>query len=217
MSAYFVGHLLQGRRYLVTGATGGAGSKVCEQIERCGGLVVMKPRNQDAVGDQFDGVFHAAGVERLEPLRDLGADKDDPALALAINLLAMAGARRGLVKDGGSIVLMSSVAAVRGTPGMAAYSAGKAAIEALARSAAVELAPRKIRVNCIRAGAFRSPMHERISKRLTDEQHQAYFERHPLGFGTTDDIAQAAIFLLSDASRWVTGACFPIDGGYTAR
>jgi NAD(P)-dependent dehydrogenase (short-subunit alcohol dehydrogenase family) len=125
--------------------------------------------------------------------------------------------KQSLVKDGGSVILMSSVSAVRGTAGMSIYSASKGAIESLAQSAAIELAPRRIRVNAIRAGAFESPMHERIVARLTPEQYDAYCAKHPLGIGRAIDVAQMAVYLMSDAGRWITGSSMCVDGGYSCK
>ena len=87
----------------------------------------------------------------------------------------------------------------------------------MARAAAMELAPRRIRVNSIRAGAFSSPMHERLTKNMSSPTLQEYESRHPLGFGTVEDIVESAIFLLSDKSKWITGTALTVDGGYSAR
>lgn len=246
MSAYFVPHLLQGRRFLITGATGGAGRAVAREISRVGGLCVLAGRDpeklgktleethggghttltlMDSFGHEFrtthpyDGIVHCAGEEVVGPLSLARPEQAMKAsYNIALSILAAASRRKdGILRDGGSIVLMSSVAAVRGTAGMAVYSASKAAVEGLARAAALELAPRRIRVNCIRAGAFASPMHTRIAQRLTPEQQDEYAGRHPLGIGRAEDVAHLALYLLSDASRWMTGACVPLDGGYTAK
>jgi NAD(P)-dependent dehydrogenase (short-subunit alcohol dehydrogenase family) len=123
-----------------------------------------------------------------------------------------AAASKGVMADGGSIVLMSSVAAHRGTAGMVAYSAGKGAIEAMVRSAAAELAPRRIRVNALAAGAFRSPMHDRITKRMPQAAQDAYSASHPLGFGSVEDVARAVLNLLDEP--WTTGTVRIVDGGY---
>ena len=248
MSAYFVPHLLQNRRYLVTGATGGAGSAVAIEISRVGGKVTIMGRDGDKVeklrrelhgsghmswtltdeapqfegAGPFDGIFHAAGAEVIVPLLSQTdthfAKAFGPSVEMLANMMRDVGKRKdGLVKDGGSIVVMSSVAAVRGTTGMSLYSASKGAVEAMTRSAAVELAARRIRVNCIRAGAFASPMHARICQRSTPEAIDEYARRHLFGFGKAEDIAHAVIYLLSDASRWVTGTSMTIDGGLSAK
>jgi NAD(P)-dependent dehydrogenase (short-subunit alcohol dehydrogenase family) len=132
-------------------------------------------------------------------------------------LQATASRKTPLVKDSGSIVFMSSVAATHGQTGMSLYCASKGAIESLTRAAAVELAPRRIRVNAIRAGAFASPMHTRITQGMTEAAIDAYAAKHLFGFGRPEDVAHAVVFLLSDMAKWVTGSIFTIDGGYSAK
>lgn len=226
---------LTGKRFLVTGATGGAGGATAAALARQGASVTVVGRDPERTekarrelpggghtslpNGVYNGIFHAAGVEHMQPLSAVSRETlgrvMDPSVGIAVDLLRDVATKHSILKDGGSIVFMSSVAAVRGTAGMALYSASKAAIEAMARCAAVELAHRRIRVNCIRAGGFTSPMHSRIAARLTQRSIDEYAARHPLGFGKSEDIANLAVFLLSDLSRWVTGACLTADGGYS--
>lgn len=246
MSAYFTPHFLQGRRFLITGATGGVGSRTALEISRVGGICTLVARDGDkaervlrelhgtghntvvlpdaipAESLPYDGIFHAAGSEVIKPLAlsfEVGADEVfKPSVGAAICLLQAAALRnKPLVKDGGSIVFMSSVAATHGQTGMSLYCASKGAIEALTRAAAVELAPRRIRVNAIRAGAFASPMHTRITQGMTEAAIDAYAARHLFGFGKPEDIAHAALFLLGDTGRWITGTCMEVDGGYSCK
>lgn len=119
--------------------------------------------------------------------------------------------------DNSSVIFMSSVAGISGTPGLAAYSASKSALIGLTKSLALEFAHRKIRFNCLLSGAVISPMHERLIKNLSVNSIQDYESKHPLGFGEKDDIANIASFLLSEASKWITGTAISIDGGYSAR
>lgn len=168
----------------------------------------------------IDGIFHSAGVELVRPMRmfknDHAASLFEAALYGSLGI-ARAAASRGVLSDGASLVFMSSVAGLRGTAGMVGYSAAKAAVDGLVRSLACELAPRRIRVNSIAAGAVQTEMHERLSKTLGDAAIGDYERRHLLGFGRPEDIASAALFLLGDASTWITGTTLSVDGGYTAQ
>ncbi len=168
----------------------------------------------------IDGLFHSAGTSLVMPMRlTKQAQIDDLFGAAVMGALGMAKAlsRRNAMNDGGSLVLMSSVSAVRGRRGMVAYSAAKAATSGMVRALAVELAERRIRVNSITAGAVETAMHRRFVESVSEDLVAGYRDLHPLGFGQPDDVASAVAFLLSDASRWITGIDLPVDGGYAAK
>lgn len=168
----------------------------------------------------LSGLFHAAGTETVTTLSLLTASEVQRALTVPVQaaLLLTKGFARKKIRSAGmtSIVLMSSAAGSRGQAGIAAYSASKAAVDGLVRSLAIELSPKLIRVNGIAPGAVETPMHDRILKKMTATAVERYRERHPLGFGSARAVAQAACFLLSSASEWITGTCLRVDGGYCA-
>jgi 3alpha(or 20beta)-hydroxysteroid dehydrogenase len=113
---------------------------------------------------------------------------------------------------GGSIVNISSVAGLRGSPGAIAYSATKWALRGMTKAAAIDLAPRKIRVNSVHPG----PIDTEMLKVRTPEQNQQRLQRVPMKrMGTAEEIAQLVLFLLSDESGYITGAEVAIDGGAT--
>ena len=82
---------------------------------------------------------------------------------------------------------------------------------------AVELAKKKIRVNCISPGFIETEMMDSVSKKLGKEQMDKLKSEYLLGLGKPKDVANACLFLLSDASRWITGINLPVDGGYTCK
>jgi len=173
----------------------------------------------DASGP-VDGLFHVAGIELIRPIRMIKqAQLND---LFGSSLFAAFGIARALssknaITEGGSLVFMSSVAGSTGQIGMSAYSAAKAAIDGMVRSLSCELSVKKIRVNSIAAGAVHTPMHQRLTKGGNIDAIMAYEKSHLLGFGEPQDVAQAALYLLSPASRWVTGTTMVVDGGYMVR
>ena len=113
---------------------------------------------------------------------------------------------------GGSIVNISSVAGLRGSPGAIAYSATKWALRGMTKAAAIDLAPRRIRVNSVHPG----PIDTEMLKVRTPEQNQQRLQLIPMKrMGTAEEVASLVLFLLSDESGYVTGAEVAIDGGAT--
>jgi len=111
---------------------------------------------------------------------------------------------------GGSIVNISSVAGLRGSPGAIAYSATKWALRAMTKAAAIDLAPRQIRVNSVHPG----PIDTEMIRFRTPEQTRERLRQVPMRrMGSADEVAALVLFLLSDESAYVTGAEVAIDGG----
>lgn len=118
-----------------------------------------------------------------------------------------------LLKGSGSIINISSMAAQYGIPRVIAYSASKTAIDGMTRAMAVELSPNGIRINAIAPGFIETAM---TAKALnTDpERKQKVFGRTPMGYmGQPSDIGDAALFLATDAAKYITGVILPVDGG----
>ena len=118
----------------------------------------------------------------------------------------------GLLGDGGAIVAFASQTALTGGATIASHAAAQAALVAIARSAALELAPRRVRVNCILGGPFDAPNLEETERELEVAARLNPLGRMPKG----EEFAAFAQFLLSDESAFVTGAVLPFDGGASA-
>ena len=167
----------------------------------------------------YAGGVVCAGSHTVRPLSVLNRDGIAQAFEANVTtaLLATAALAKSAAKDGGSIVWFSSVAALRGTATFAAYAAAKGALISAARVAAIELAPRRIRVNVIAAGVVETPMSAGWLAMLNEEQKTALNQRHLLGIGKPEDLAGVIAFLLSDDARWMTGSVVTADGGLAAQ
>lgn len=168
-----------------------------------------------AIG-KIDGLVHSAGIAALSPLRMASREHIESQLAtnlIAPMLLTRYLLARQCIRNGGSIVFISSISAHIGVRGVSAYSASKAAVEGMARSLSIELAPRQVRVNCLAPGFVRTPMLEAAS--TTIGGLDTTIAKYPLGIGQPEDVANAALFFLAPASRWITGTTLVLDGGHT--
>lgn len=120
-------------------------------------------------------------------------------------------------KEGGSVVFFSSAAGQFGEACKSIYGMTKGALFSCAKSLACELARKNIRVNSISPGVIVTPINMNLPHIADPEQRKQTEALHLLGLGNPEDIANACIYLLSDASRWVTGSNLVVDGGYTTR
>lgn len=167
----------------------------------------------------LDSIIHFAGIQESRTLKS--ATENFIRSMFEVNVLSSimllkAFRDKRIAKNAPSVVLISSIAAVVGHAGDTVYSASKGALLSLTKSSAVELAPQGIRVNCIIPGAIRGKMTDSIASRIGSEAFEVLIKAHPLGLGAPEDIAEAAIFLASERSKWTTGSQLIVDGGYTA-
>ena len=163
---------------------------------------------------KLDGLVQCAGVGSRVPCKQIS--KDDIAHVMQPNmeapiLLQTALLSKKKINKASSIVYIASRAYQSPSMGNAVYSASKGAIVAYAKCLALELASRQIRVNCICPGMVWTDL---ITNDVDKETLEGAQLRYPLKrFGTTDDVANLAIYLPSDASGWMTGSCVDISGG----
>lgn len=187
-----------------------------------GNIDNLKSLSEMIIADngKLDGIVHAAGIEMTKPIKILSPSDYEEVFRInslsGFELVRCLTSIKAFNKFGG-VVFISSITSVIARSGVAAYSASKGALISAARVFAVELAKREIRVNCISPGTILTPLMENYLSTLSDEQRKMRVSGFPLGLGKTTDISQTAIFLLSDASRWVTGQNIIVDGGYTVK
>jgi NAD(P)-dependent dehydrogenase (short-subunit alcohol dehydrogenase family) len=172
----------------------------------------------NAVGAEIHGLVHSAGISRLCPVRMMSEAHLREVQSINVDaplLLTQALLKRNLVGVQGSILFIASIAAHIGVAGVGAYSGTKAALIAISRCLAMEVVKRRIRVNCLCPALVETPLLDATMQAIgadsTDKQRSYY----PLGFGKPEDVANAALFMLSDGSRWITGVDLVMDGGLT--
>lgn len=164
-----------------------------------------------------DGLVNSAGIAPMARLDETTDEVWDRAFAINVRAPFLLCRELGpLIHRGSSpaVVNVSSNLAERAIPGMAAYNASKAALNQLTRSLALEWAP-AVRVNAVMPAVVDTPIH--ASRGMTTEQVEAMGELHPMKrVGKPEDVAAMIVFLLSDASSWMTGTVIPVDGGMMA-
>jgi NAD(P)-dependent dehydrogenase (short-subunit alcohol dehydrogenase family) len=182
---------------------GEARRAVEEAIERFGGLDVLV----NAAGIITNGTIENTALEDWDAMMNVNLRSVFQLMQLAVPYLE---------KRPGNVVNVSSVTGLRAFPGVLAYCVSKAGVDQLTRCAALELAPKGIRVNAVNPGVVVTNIHRRGGMR--DEAYAAFLEHskktHPLGrVGAAEEVAELILFLASDRAAWITGATHSIDGG----
>jgi NAD(P)-dependent dehydrogenase (short-subunit alcohol dehydrogenase family) len=166
---------------------------------------------------RIDSIVHSAGIFWPKPLAE--APLEDFDMQWRVNVrapYALTQAALPHLRRDSSIIFVSSIAGQVAFPNSAAYCATKGAIEQLTTALAVELSPQGIRVNSIAPGNIRTPMNEELLK--DKDWEQMYLDGTPYGrVGVVEDVAPLAVFLASDAARYIHGESILVDGGWAAR
>jgi NAD(P)-dependent dehydrogenase (short-subunit alcohol dehydrogenase family) len=166
----------------------------------------------------FDLVVNCAGIALLEPAVDLRADNFDAVMAVNARAAALVASRCGkaMIAAGvrGSIVNVSSQAALVALDAHLCYCASKAAMDAITRSLCLEFGPHGIRVNSVNPTVTLTPMAEQAW--ADPDKSAAAIRGIPLGrFAQVEEVVAPVLFLLSDGASMVSGVALPVDGGYT--
>lgn len=234
---------LTGKVIVVTGAARGIGHAIAAACHAAGATVIAANRGAGAAKEPWqtsvtdvtdahavaelvrrvvlehggiDCLVNNAGISRPASLGDL--DEDTWRSVHDVNLKApvmLASAALDALRDGASIVNVSSIRGQRGFPGDVAYLATKGGLDAVTRGLAVELGPRGIRVNTVAPGAIETDMN---ASALSDDATRArVVGKIPLGrLGRPEEVAAAVVFLASSAANFITGAVIVVDGGQIA-
>ena len=163
----------------------------------------------------LDGLVHCAGIGHRTPCKSITADDISRVMNANFNAAVLLQAcllTQKKINKSASIVFLSSRTAEVPTLANSLYSASKGALKSYAQCLALELAPRGIRVNCICPAMVWTPLV--LQGGVTEDQLESEQVKYPLKrYGSPEDIANLAVFLLSDASSWMTGSCIDITGG----
>lgn len=181
-------------------------------------LEQLVARTLDELGGLDILVNNAGGAGFVAPLLDLRPEGWDKVLALNLDSVFHAtqiAARAMASSGGGSIIQISSVSGIEGSPGLSFYSAAKGGVRLMSQAVAKELAQRGVRVNSIAPGWVTTDLTGQVrADEGTRDQIEASI---PMGrFAEPEEIVGAAIFLASDAASYVTGTTLVVDGGHTA-
>jgi len=166
-----------------------------------------------------DGVVHCAGIVKPVPAKFIQPKHIEEMFSINYNAVVLINSyllQQKKINNEASIVLISTISTQHSYFGGALYISSKGALEAYSRSLGLEVVSKKIRVNTLSPAMVRTEIYENTLKSTLNEEHALkYANTYPLGIGEPIDVANSIVFLLSNASKWITGTVIKMDGGLT--
>jgi len=200
--------------------TGGEASAFAMDVTIAAQVEAMVQTTVERYG-RLDCAFNNAGIPGKVGTSVIDYEEEDWDRVIAVDLkgvwLGMKYELKQMLKQGrGVVVNTASIAGLVGLVGSSPYVASKHGVVGLTKTAALEFAQQNIRVNAVCPGVFRTPLVEKIIAELP-EREELYLSAQPIGrMGRPEELAEAVVWLCSDAASFVTGHAFPVDGGYVA-
>ena len=225
----------EGSYIVIPDIDAGKAKKTCEAINEGGGTAIFlktdvtKPIEVEEMINKAVKEFgkinilvNNAGNRSITPLTEISDEEWDSMIRLNLTSVFLCSQRAipYLEKEGGRIINISSIGGLAGFSNRASYCAAKAGVINLTRAMAIELASKKINVNCIAPGITLTPLTAHYATGLDSDSMamRTMLNIIPLGrWGKPEDIAAAAVFLVSDEAEYITGITLPVDGGWSAR
>ncbi len=169
--------------------------------------------------NDIDGIVHCCGKVFPVPVKYIKSNQLQDVFEVnyfsAVNLISKL-LQKNKINNKSSIVFISSVSTLYSYYGGAPYVSSKSALEAYAKTLALELVVKKIRVNVLQPALVDTPIFETtIDASVNEEEMKKLISKYPLGIGTVDDISNACAYFSSDISKWITGSFLKMDGGLT--
>ena len=168
--------------------------------------------------DAMDGVVFCAGINDFVPLKFVKQEKLERVFQtnyFSQVILTQMLVKKKLINKHASLVYISSLSSILGVSGTLLCASSKAALNSAVRVIAAELAPQRIRANAICPGIVRTEMLGNTN--IDEETFTKQAADYPLGLGSPEDVGNAVLYHLSDGSRWLTGNCMILDGGYSLK
>lgn len=200
--------------------TGGEASTFAMDVTIAAQVEAMVHTTVERYG-RLDCAFNNAGIPGKVGTSVIDYEEEDWDRVIAVDLkgvwLGMKYELKQMLKQGSGVVVnTASIAGLVGLVGSSPYVASKHGVVGLTKTAALEFAQQNIRVNAVCPGVFRTPLVEKIIAELP-EREELYLSAQPIGrMGRPEELAEAVVWLCSDAASFVTGHAFPVDGGYVA-